>query len=1634
MNAVEFLGKEKINSLISQGFSPMQIRDFAKNEYYKPNPNLAQPNLRNDTQTSSDNQQFYQAPSAPSLENRVIQSDKSLADKAIDSLKGLKKEAGAFVENLRTGGDAFRSKDDLMKTQVARINNNGGLIQTLTRSDDESAENLRKNKADLDNIAKSHGYDLGALIDDDGKIYFGKRSENGEIIEKEVTPSFFDDMGTYRNEFLGSLVGGIATGGAGFLPMLGTSAVGASLGGGVDYKNRADLTAENETAGDYLKRMAWAGADDLAGGLAIGGLIKGGKALINHAPSLKNAVSGVGKTAEKVYDTLPISSVVRQFGTDNIVGAERKAYQNLGGETEYLTSLNKAKQSLGDEAFNTFANERVFEIPQTNFESVNKAVDFLNDKLVRPFNETVKKVVAQSDLNEQEANLFLANLAHNDGAKIITDSVTHDPQAYGKAVRTFKKLNESSANDINELLKDTPSVVKVFKEYEKRTKNDYGAVMDTLNEFFSANPQQTSEIIKGNKRRILKNARKLFPDDTTFDKFTATLNKPTNLNEWQELRSIIGDEIGAIQKTAKRNGLNTQDRNALRLLNETKNSIDNAIGDIFDTFEKTNPNLGARAKELMDTARSDYRAFKELEQSELYHQISQGLKDENKMIDTLLKGLDNENGLDLESFLNALGNKDRALIENGIIKSVIANNTTENITDFKAIVNMLNHLPIQSEQARGILAHLNDNAPILNNTSEILKTLKNANPKGYELSQGISHNITSRIKTMIANRLTNKLKSKAPFGFGDDQALKNHINNAIKGSGNLEIALKNLSEIPTENMPSASRQVLKEFIDDFRDLIPKLRVELNGGVKTAENSANLGQNIAKNSDEVVKNSAKFGDEVDILQMAKNKPLKGDNFIIENPNLTKPQTDYNVKISANQRTMEHLGIDTDTLFADLDTLLGKHPELGKPSTIYKIIKAVQDEPNRYFKNNRPDIELIAKDLQDGSLGKMGIINQGENIGKVGHLSVTSQKKAQKEIERLQKRNKDNSVAEAPHSTLRKNGQTAGANSTFTELLDDIIPQNTKQAVENLAENVKLTKKKEQLAKLEKELQETRAKNQKIALPPNQSNNSKRTQIRNLSNKARNLEYKINELQKEITLLNPKSTSREKLLAEYGETYQNGIKKMFSDLQDGTKKYPLEKDLQKGTLEYQNIQKMREWNTRYYDITPNPNFGTNYAEFYHDGIGAFNKIKAEKSGQVSGAFHRKDLGDIDLVWGAIKDENGKVVGYGLSKIITKHKEITDEILDEIIANGKTEIKDGRYSIVLNKDDKVFRVELKSQFDGKPTNNKFVITAYEVESKGGGKYPHTSTLASSDSPATTLKSDDIIPQFDKFKNKKGVEVIDDNEVIRIHAKTQTGDIQEFLYFKDNGKFYNRTLDQYKKRILHSGDFEIKSIDDLEKAVNKSLGENSENVNLQKEILNDTKTTAKTDTLADELANAKDYNAKFEIIKREINKKADELGEQIKNERERIKNKDFYEFEINGIEHEAREFYKKAYGRENISKDEIIDYLAKQKRKELEPLIKHFNAYKKDLNTMEWDLRFKNKERNNIGNEQRFDKYLERYEKRLIKEIDEAKKEANLTYDLNTARGEKAVKDLFYKNPHDSEQAELFERVLQTAKNLNV
>ena len=122
-----------------------------------------------------------------------------------------------------------------------------------------------------------------------------------------------------------------------------------------------------------------------------------------------------------------------------------------------------------------------------------------------------------------------------------------------------------------------------------------------------------------------------------------------------------------------------------------------------------------------------------------------------------------------------------------------------------------------------------------------------------------------------------------------------------------------------------------------------------------------------------------------------------------------------------------GVLSDEWAANLKSLALKHPEMFKSEAdVFRVIKEIKDNPTHFFKNNRDDIALVSKILDDGSIGKVGIV---KDSGKVGHVSKSSNKK---ELKRLQDVNKKQLGVGAPHPTLRSSvsplaEQKAGANA-------------------------------------------------------------------------------------------------------------------------------------------------------------------------------------------------------------------------------------------------------------------------------------------------------------------------------------------------------------------------------------------------------------------------------------------------------------------------------------------------------------------------------------------------------------------------------------------------------------------------------
>ena len=216
--------------------------------------------------------------------------------------------------------------------------------------------------------------------------------------------------------------------------------------------------------------------------------------------------------------------------------------------------------------------------------------------------------------------------------------------------------------------------------------------------------------------------------------------------------------------------------------------------------------------------------------------------------------------------------------------------------------------------------------------------------------------------------------------------------------------------------------------------------------------------------------------------------------------------------------------------------------------------------------------------------------------------------------------------------------------------------------------------------------------------------------------------------------------------------------------------IEKKTQQAAVIREHIQKEL-------DIKPLKEFGTNYAEGYHDGAWSIQKLLDTKEGQVAGAFHREDIGDITLAWG--EAGSGKSDGWGLAKIQKYHPEVLDR-LDELVQGMPiTKETPNRYQL----ENENYKIAIRKDYDGE--NGNWLLTAFEkkesiarrrtdLPSTETATEKTTSVNASENSTQKLFKSQDIAldssDEFIQYAKLAGVEFKDEREARQAYKYIQS------------------------------------------------------------------------------------------------------------------------------------------------------------------------------------------------------------------------------------------------------------------------
>ena len=1322
MNAFEFLGQERIDALKKGGMSDIEIRDYAKNKWLgeqntpkvtdEPSLNIQNydENLTNQATTDKPAKPQIEASDAAAqkkdsfskLGDEIINeinprasepqaqnlgadglpipqapiasetaSEKSFFQDAYDAVegfvKGAKKTAKAVYEDSIFGDyGTGAGKDDKAKVDIAKAQNTNGLISTLLQSDDEKAAERKKLQSDYDEIAKKYGYDLGAIVKGEN-IYFVKTAENGEIKTLDVTPSFTNQIAANKGEILGSI-------GAGFLPgglaaKVGYSAIGAGAGAMRDRAARSEALGREVDTADMIKRGLQASADDLAAAAVIGGVVKGAQAA--YRPAL-NATKATLKTADYIADKIPLVNLAKNtlkgIPTANVEGG--------------LNAIKSHSRSVAEEMLQRGERVGGYSVDNDNLTDLaaiaDKPIKFVKEHLAKTADKLrldgVSEFINNAEgMNVKQKKILDLGLSDTGSAGNILNAIRADKT--GKSAENLAALAKSDVEAIKQILPSDGEIAKgelsgTLREFFARVKDEFGAMEDDISAKLAGKKTTlNSDAIDAAKKQMDENTDVFYNADANeklYKILDGLKNKEFDFNEFREFKKSFNRQANQIY--SKENGYFTKV--------DTSNVgkiIDDAL---FRLLDNDKPLKELYLKEL-----KKYSEMKNIEAKETFQKMLDENIDEDKVLDLILSAEKSQGDL-YNAFVKNLNKEELERFEGRILNSAFKSQIWEvgkgevktPVFDGIGLEEILRKLPIKSPKAAQIKDAMMDMAIARRNVAEVLVALDKSASTAIRPRAGIATTAEGAAKALWINVL--KQKAFKYIGkLGDDAALEYHLQEALKAL-KLGESLKSVKQnLKNSGIDERVADAVNTSVKEFEYLSKKMDTNVKFGENLAKTNPNLYQGLMEyraidmpkwdvgayngraasqaakpeiyEGDGIIDFSSKIDD--DFLRDVKNENLiagesaNKPNFGLGQSGATK--SDLNVKVSVEDWVRELSEINNNELSANLFVLQNKHPELfKKPADVYRLLIEVKNNPTYFFKNNRPDMALMAKILKDGSLAKMAVVKDN---GKIGHLTKSTNKN---ELDRLRRVNNEELGAGSPAPALRRaeniSGRTDGDGANAHSLADEsIIPQNE----------------------------------------------------------------------------------------------QNIAKSAF---------------LKNGNLaEEENLSALRAKIERENNITPIKDFGINYAEFYHDGVGAVNKLLAEKRGQVAGAFYRKELGDIDLVWG-----NEQI---GLNKILSKHEGDFKEFggvasgLEKIVKDGRIADKNGVLTIFREQNGKTYAVGLSKGWFGEG-DNKWVITAYEKKNLGGRNETLSAyaSLSGSKTPEPTAHNG-IIPQNENLIDK---EILDD------------------------------------------------------------------------------------------------------------------------------------------------------------------------------------------------------------------------------------------------------------------------------------
>ncbi|EAL4101932.1 hypothetical protein FUC91_07935 [Campylobacter jejuni] len=1254
-----------MNIDIPEGKTYIDIDDnFLQNKYNQfMQNNQQQNNFNSQEELALDGKpmSMYQAPQVsqnePQEQGVWSKINKGLEDfnNLIDPKRMISEGLDYLSPKVTSGEEGARQKIEDATNQVS-----GGLLPRIFTSP-SNEEQKQIFQIAYDEIKKL-GYEPFLEINNGDYKYIGV-DKNGK--EVDFTPSFRNTLASTKNELAFSVAGGYAgslaktagqTIGKKALNYFAPSAIGAGSGAVSDLHSQSNNTGIEASYMDYAKRFGSAAAEDALAGAVVG-----------------SAIKGIGKTYKSVGDLISSVKTGAQAGKDMIDGMAVKG-GNLGNRV-----IDKITQKdipmIGKFTDGGLQNaETIFNNLTKNVEN-KKQIDELIAKENptylengKPTIEILKNIVEQG-LNKNNPQ-FIQDSAKRTSAilKNISNSLQGVPttqrrEVLLKAAQAYPEIG-SFLDDVLKADKDASiSFLNMIKGQDEVFKNKTGlngefdykawqkdnhAYENRINQEYGSAISKLDQLNNGNIVLTSEDLAKL--ENFKNNNF---LEQDVKNNIQSYLDEIKGKEVSAEQIFGLRTAINKQ----LNTGNKTYNTKQayGIVKEILDDALIRNASNKVLAKEILDNANKNFALKENFKESYLGMMKPQETKE--GLTDRLVKGLRNINeDKNLENAFKGMNEQERLANETHVMNSLLEKHRIEGVGyDFKSLAKDLEDVNFSSKKIKDAKDVINTYALIYNNNRDLIMTALASS--GKKTNSSIATTIHGVFDRILISGIFARLHALAPFmKSAKEQALRNQILDAIKLAKTNKEVISNLKNIKIADQEQS--RIFKDALDNY------IKVD-------------------KEQNKILKDA-----------LIKEGVIKGDNFFMDKADpkdnslrfIGKNDKEYTINKDVRNEWMKTFNLKNidDEYIPNIPkeakiALKDREIKLTKGS----LLKLIEKDRIKYIPHIKETLEspqAILKDKDDFIFIK-NIDNQTyfTSIGKdyEMHLTIISNSpKKQNNIKNKMKNaevvyyNNARALPTSRASSETKQVSFSNENSTQAKpkknLMDDI-----KENIKN--KEVKKKNKKSVKQRLDEKIQNDKKASEDIL---------KRYDNFLKENKDYNFDFLDN-----MNLNTVEYNLTRQMIINAKESTNKGVKKDIPSALRGK----IEQEL--------NIQPLKE-------------FGENYTEYYHDGKGALQKLLIEKQGQVAGAFHRKDLGDIDLVWGdgnfglshIVNRREEDFIKQGLNKIEAKNKALNFiKEIENIINNGNVKKGNNRAFI----DVKNSRVMVALDYKGK--DKKWIITAY-------------------------------------------------------------------------------------------------------------------------------------------------------------------------------------------------------------------------------------------------------------------------------------------------------------------------------------